>query len=70
MSIKKVRQFNGEKFLDDLKSVRDVMVIPEKSNVYLHITKRGLLREAETCKIVYYITDEIFKVKRNAMVIT
>lgn len=70
MSIKKVRQFNGERFLDDLKSVRDVMVIPEKSNAYLHISKKELLREAGTCKIVYYITDEIFKVKRNVMVVT
>jgi hypothetical protein len=69
MSIKKIKQFNDQKFLDDLKSVRDVMVIPTQSNAYLRVTKKDLLKEAQTGKIVYYLTDKIFVVKRMAMVV-
>jgi len=69
MSIKKIKQFNDQKFLDDLKSVRDVMVIPTQSNAYLRVAKKDLLKEAQTGKIVYYLTDKIFVVKRMAMVV-
>jgi len=69
MSIKKIKQFNDQKFLDDLKRVRDVMVMPKQSNVYLHISKKELMREAAEAKIIYYISDHIFKVKRDVMVL-
>jgi hypothetical protein len=69
MSIEKIKQFNDQRFLDDLKRVRDVVVIPSVSNVFLHICKRELKRQAETSKIHYYITENIFVVKRNVMVI-
>lgn len=52
MSIKKIKQFNDQKFLDDLKSVRDVMVIPIQSKAYLRVTKNDLLKEAQAGKIV------------------
>jgi len=44
MSIKKIKRFNDQKFLDDLKRVRDIMVITNRSNVYLHVLKSELLR--------------------------
>ena len=69
MSIKKIKKHNSQQFLDDLKRVRDVMVIMPKSNVYLHVTKSELMREAEEMKIHYYITDKIFKVVRDVMVV-
>ena len=69
MSINKIKKFNDQKFLDDLKSVRDVMVIPNQSNACLRVTKKDLLKEAQTSKIVYYLTDKIFVVKRMAMVV-
>lgn len=61
--------FNDKKFLDDLKGVRDVMVFTSNSNAYLHISKRELLKEAQTLKIHYYLTDKIFVVKRMVMVV-
>lgn len=67
--IKKILQFNDRKFLDDLKSVRDVLVIPPKSGAYLHVLKKEVLREAETTRIEYYLTYDIFVVRRLAMVI-
>ena len=69
MSIKKIKQFNDQRFLDDLKRVRDVVVIPSQSDVILHIFKSELKRRAEGDKIVYYITDKIFLVKREVMVV-
>ena len=70
MSIKKIKKHNSQQFLDDLKRVRDVMVITPKSNAYLHVTKKELRKEAETCKISYYITDKIFISVRDVMVVT
>jgi len=70
MSIKKIRENNSQEFIDDLKRVRDVMVLPSNSNAYLHVTKQELRKEAETEKIIYYITDKIFMSVRDVMVIT
>lgn len=70
MSIKKIRERNSQQFLDDLKSVENVMVITRRSNVYLRVTKKELRKEAELQKIHYYITDKIFVRVRNVMVVT
>ena len=70
MSNKKIELHNSKQFLDDLKRVRDVMVITGRSNAYLHVTKKELKKEAETRKIHYYITDKIFRSVRDVMVIT
>jgi len=69
MSIKEIKKHNPQSFLDDLKRVRDVMVITQKSNAYLHVSKSELKKEASFGKINYYITDKIFKVVRDVMVI-
>jgi len=65
----KILKHNDQLFLDDLKIVKDVMVLPKHSNAYLHVKKNELLKEAETGKIRYYLTDSLFVVKRMAMVI-
>jgi len=70
MSIKKIKVHNSQQFLDDLKRVRDVMVIPVRSKAYLHVSKKELRKEAEEVEIKYYITDKIFISVRDVMVIT
>lgn len=69
MNKKKILQHNPPEFLDDLQTVRDVMVITGRSNAYLHVQKKELREEAETRTIRYYITDKIFKVKRDVMIV-
>jgi len=69
MSIKKIKQFNDKQFIDDVKMVREVMILSHKSNIFLHVLKKELLKEAETARIHYYLTDELFLVKRMSMVI-
>lgn len=69
MSIKNIKKHNPQSFLDDLKRVREVMVYTEHTNSYFQILKKDLRSEAERKHITYYITDEIFTVKRNVMII-
>lgn len=69
MSVKKIKIKNDQKFLDDLKQVSEVLVIPPKSNAYLPVTKRRLRREAEEAKIHYYLTRDIYRVRRLVMVV-
>lgn len=69
MSIKKIKQHNSQQFLDDLKSVRDVMVKVHSTDTYLHVTKREVLKEAENRKINYVLTDGAFRNRRTVMVI-
>ena len=67
--MKEIRKFNNQKFLDDPKSVRDIMTFSSQSYVYLHVSKRELLAEAKIGKIEYYISNSIFVQKRDVMVI-
>lgn len=67
--MKKIKQINGEQFIKDIKSVREVMVYATANYAYLKVSKKEVLREAENSKILYYLTDSIFKVKRNVMVL-
>jgi TolB-like protein len=69
MSVRKIKIKNDQKFLDDLKKVSEVLVIAEKSNAYLPVTKQRVKQEAETEKIHYYLTRKIYKVGRLVMVI-
>lgn len=69
MSVKKIKEFNEQKFLDDLKRVRDVLVQPDWTQAYFRVTKKDVKKMAETCEIKYYMTDKIFVVKRDVMVI-
>ncbi len=69
MSIRKIKQRNKTQFLIDLKSVREVLVYTSQTCEFYKISKRELLKSAQDSCIQYYITDKIFKVKRNSMVI-
>lgn len=69
MSIKEIKKHNPLSFLDDLKRVREVMVYAEHTNSYYQILKKDLLRDAERQTITYYITRDIFVVKRDVMVV-
>ena len=69
MKTKLIKKHNPQSFLDDLKRVREVMVYAEYTNSYYQILKKDLLRDAERKAITYYITDTIFIIKRNVMVV-
>lgn len=66
---KKIKQHNSQDFLDDLKSATQVMVYATNTRSYLTTSKKELMREAETRKIKYYLTREIFKVGRLVMAV-
>lgn len=67
VSIKKVRELNGQKFIDDFRSVHTVMA--STSGYYFRILKREVMEHAENSKVHYCMTDKIFKKKRIVMVI-
>lgn len=69
MSLKKIRKHNPQEFLDDLKSVREVLVFASGTSSFFKTTKKELKKEAETQEIIYYLTDTIYAVKRTVMVI-
>lgn len=69
MRVKEIKKHNPQSFLDDLRRVREVMVYAECTNSYYQILKKDLLRDTERKAITYYITDTIFIIKRNVMVV-
>lgn len=69
MRVKEIKKYNPQSFLDDLRRVREVMVYAECTNSYYQILKKDLLGDAERKAITYYITDTIFIIKRNVMVV-
>lgn len=69
MSIKSIKQHNPQSFLDDLKRVREIMVYVEFTDSYYQILKKEVLKDAESKTITYYITDVVFAVKRDVMVV-
>lgn len=68
-SIKEIKKHNSEQFLKDIKSVREVMVYVGTTGAHFEIKKRDVMKEAQTKNICYYLTDKIFVVKRNVMII-
>lgn len=69
MSVKKIKENNNNDFLLDIKRVRDVMSYSSLTKCFFKIRKMDVLHQAETNKIRYYMTDQIFKVRRIVMVI-
>lgn len=69
MNTENILKFNDRQFIKDIKAVKDVMVVANKSNAYLHVPKNEVLKEAESEHIHYYITDSVFIVKRDVMII-
>lgn len=68
-SIKKIRQFNNQQFLDDAKAVSEFGVIAGETWEYFPVSKRWVMAAAEKKTIQYYISDKIYKVRRSAMII-
>jgi hypothetical protein len=68
-SRKSILQHNSKQFIQDLKSVREVMVYCEETCVFLKVRKMDILNQAETGFVNYYMTDKIFVFKRLSMVI-
>jgi hypothetical protein len=69
MNIKRIKQNNPKEFINDLKSVREVMIKATQTGIFLQVRKIDLVSEAENRKINYYMTDEIFVRKRNVMIV-
>ena len=69
MDSKKIRIHNDKQFLIDIKSVRNVVVDLKKTDSYMGITKKEVLHAAESTHIFYYMSDDVFVVKRKTMVI-
>ena len=69
MSIKRISEHNDGKFIEDVSKVINILVYAASTNAFFHITKKEILKEAQHQKINYYITDSIFVVKRDVMVI-
>lgn len=69
MSVKKIKQHNDGQFLTDLKKATSIMIFASKTENYFKTTKKEVLKEAERGRIKYYMTDEVFKVRRMVMVV-
>lgn len=69
MSLKKIRVHNDQKFIDAIHRVHDVMVYAPASNSFLKTSKKEVMKEAETSKIVYKINNRVFVNRRDVMII-
>jgi hypothetical protein len=69
VKISKIRLYNKQDFIDDLNSARRVLSIPKYSGVLLQTTKKWVSEQAEDNKIEYYMTNKLFIVPQNVMVI-
>ncbi len=69
-SFKKIKIHNTEKFCNDIKKVRRVMVWASNTKQFFETTKLQVLKDAENNKIHYYLTLDIFEVKQLVMVLT
>lgn len=70
MNTKLILQNNTAQFLTDIKSVRNVLVIPKSTKSLFLVSKKEVFKEAESIRINYYTTDSVFMNKRITMVIT
>lgn len=69
MKLKQIKEFNGDQFLKDIKTSRGILILAQTSKIFLSVTKKDVLKNAEENKINYYMTDEIYIRKRMVMVI-
>ncbi|MBL7868863.1 MAG: hypothetical protein JNM71_12685 [Flavobacterium lindanitolerans] len=65
----KIKQHNDAVFLSDIKKVTAVLVWADASETFLKTTKREVLKSAENNKIIYRLTNDVYKVRRLVMVI-
>lgn len=69
MNRAKILKNNEPKFLKDLKSVTEAGVLAENTGVYFKTLKNEVLKWAETEEIRYYISEDVYMVRRKVMVI-
>ena len=69
ISIKQIKKNNSEKFLEDVKLATSIMVFAPSTGVHLEVKKKDIKKEAQTERINYYMTDAIFVVRRQVMII-
>jgi len=69
MSKKKILLKNKPQFIFDIERVYDVLVWADGNNNFFPTTKKAVLKEAEITEIKYYISDKIFKVRRDVMIL-
>jgi len=65
----KKEKINSQKFYSDLKSVKCVMVLANRTNNFFVVTKTEVLKTAENTLINYYLTDTIFVSTKKTMLI-
>ncbi len=67
-SVKKIKTHNSPAFIVDVKKY-EIMAYVRSTGAFLKVRKSEVLETAEKMKINYYITDKVFRNKRNVIVI-
>lgn len=67
--IKKVREINGQRWIDDFKRLRTVVVMLP-SGVFFEVQKIEVWREAKSIRLVYSIFTTLYRNKREVFTIT
>lgn len=57
MKTLKIKKYNSQVFIDDLKRAKGVMVYTEKTDAYFPIAKKDLVSEAEIKHIDYFMSE-------------
>ena len=70
MKIKNILCYNNQTFIDDIRRVRDILVWKSNTGEFFRIRKKDVISIAETKAISYYISDKVFVVQRDVMIIT
>lgn len=68
--VKKVREHNGQQFIDDFRRCRGSIVcyVPATSQFFA-VLRMDVWRKALQGKVHYMISQEVYKVKRDTIVI-
>lgn len=67
--IKDIKRYNLQSFLDDLKRVSECGIYPSATNGYFKVSKRTVKVEAQSHKINYMISTDVYRVGREVMII-
>lgn len=65
--IKQVREHNGQNFIDDFRSVNDIVVYPYATQRSFRVLKQDVWDRAKTGKLHYVMTTEVFVNGRMVM---
>lgn len=66
---KQVKEICGDKFVKDFKSVRDIVVYAKSTNEFFAVGKMEVWEAAKVQSILYYVSKEVYKNRREVMVI-